>query len=130
VPGLPLALVELVRRCLAKDPEGRVDSARALLTQLEDLVRRESLNLSPRRLARWLETVYSADELAGFGVSGTGYDRPVTPALTRAISSEAGRGSVFEVDVDLDGPEDETAEHDPADSAEPTGPSARRFDRG
>ncbi len=130
VPGLPLALVELVRRCLAKDPEGRVDSARALLTQLEDLVRRESLNLSPRRLARWLETVYSADELAGFGVSGTGYDRPVTPALTRAISAEAGRGAVFEVDVDLDGPEDETAEHDPADSAEPTGPSARRFDRG
>jgi|GEM_PF-3963682 len=130
VPGLPLALVELVRRCLNKDPEGRVESARALLAQLEDLVRRESLNLSPRRLARWLETVYSTDELAAFGVSGTGYDRPLTPAMTRAVAGEAGHRAVFEVDVDLDGPDEETAENDPADTAEPTGPSARRFDRG
>src|SRR5688572_297687 len=38
-PDVPAALSEIVTRCLSKDPEGRPESAEALLAQLEELPR-------------------------------------------------------------------------------------------
>jgi serine/threonine protein kinase len=129
VPGLPAALVELARRCLAKKPEDRVGSARELLMALEELVRREGLNLSPRRLSRWLETVYSTEELEAFGVAGTGYEIAPTPvprfAQPPATTSTRSAAEVFEVDVDLDGLDDDTVETPPPSPPTPPGRGSR-----
>jgi serine/threonine protein kinase len=77
-PGLPPTLVDTVAGLLSKDPEERHPDARALLESLEGLVRRDGIDLNPKRLAGFLKIVYG-DDRASFDVTTTGYaPRPAT----------------------------------------------------
>ena len=109
VPGLPRTLGEIVRRATRKPVEQRYPRADDLLADLEHFVRREGLNLSPKRMAGFMEVTYGKRGVGEFGVSGTGYE-VVRPALTpapRALPMPSDGAPAphlvrHEVEVDLD----------------------------
>jgi hypothetical protein len=106
------------------------------LGDIEDTVRREGLNLSPKRMARFLDVVYSDQERAGFGLSSTGYETPATPlarvtatatpaAPSSAVQAAPRRAAApaIEIEVDLDDLDDETVDDlDALESVEKTPP--------
>ena len=79
VPGVPAAFADASARALGKPVDARFPTMAEFLATIEDTVRREGVNLSPKRLARYLEVVYSEKERIGFGLSGTGYETPSQP---------------------------------------------------
>ncbi|MCA9539635.1 MAG: serine/threonine protein kinase, partial [Myxococcales bacterium] len=71
VPGLPVALADIARRAGQKQPEARYPNAEAMLADLEHFVRREGLNLSPKRLAGFVRVIFGHEEVQRFGVTTT-----------------------------------------------------------
>lgn len=105
VPGVPGTFSDVVARAMSKRPGSRFGTMAEFLHAIEDTVRREGLNLSPKRLARYLEVVYSETERASFGLSGTGYQTPSRP-----------RRAAIEIEVDLndlDDMDDDDEDTDP-----------------
>ncbi|MCA9547510.1 MAG: protein kinase, partial [Myxococcales bacterium] len=72
-PGLPPRLADMAARCLAKEPGDRYPTARAMLTELEGLIRQDGIDLNPKRLAGFLHVLHGAEGVAAFGVTRTGY---------------------------------------------------------
>ncbi len=72
-PGLPPVLGELTARALAKVPDARHLTARDMLRDLEGVIRRDGVDLNPKRLAGFLAVVHGQAGVAAFGVSDTGY---------------------------------------------------------
>jgi hypothetical protein len=89
VPGLPAAFAALARRAGAQDAGARHPTAAAMLADVEDFARSEGLNLSPRRLAGFLDVLYTPEERRAFGVSDTGYEPREAPAEERAAPEPA-----------------------------------------
>ena len=81
IPGIPRGISDLCERSLIKDPGHRMATAADLLTGLEELVRHEGLSLSPKRLAKYLDFVYTPDERTAMGVADAAYTYPPTPAV-------------------------------------------------
>lgn len=72
LPGVPPVLAAIAQRACAKDPAERFAHAGELLAALEDVLRQESFNLSPRRLEGFLRVAFTAEEVLAFGVTTTG----------------------------------------------------------
>jgi serine/threonine protein kinase len=100
VPGVPEALVEIARRASEKTADGRYARAEDMLAEVEHFVRREGLNLSPKRMAGFMQVVYGKHGLGEFGVSGTGYE-VVRPAAT---PSPRARGAEVPISVSVSTP--------------------------
>jgi eukaryotic-like serine/threonine-protein kinase len=90
-PRLPADLARIIRRCLAKDPGRRYQTAADLRTELEDLKQDVESGVSaittrpstrPRLSARWLAlgTIALAVMAAGIWYAVTGRGRATTPA--------------------------------------------------
>jgi serine/threonine-protein kinase len=136
VPGVPEVISATCARALSKSVADRHPSMAHFLGDIEDTVRREGLNLSPKRMARFLDVVYSDQERAGFGLSSTGYETPATPlarvtatatpaAPSSAVQAAPRRAAApaIEIEVDLDDLDDETVDDlDALESVEKTPP--------
>lgn len=68
VPGTPPLLVDIAIRAGEKDPADRYPSAEEMLTDLEEVVRRGGINLSPKRLASYIRAIFGK-EVKRFGVT-------------------------------------------------------------
>lgn len=94
VPGAPTTLAEIACKAMAKDPDDRFDTAGQMVEALEDAVRSEGFNLSPRRLEGFMRVIFGPGELEDFGVTGTGteiraLDPSLIPAAVMAPAAEA-----------------------------------------
>lgn len=61
VPGIPALLVDIAARASEKDPEARYPSAEAMLADIEEVVRRGGINLSPKRLASYIRVIFGRE---------------------------------------------------------------------
>jgi serine/threonine protein kinase len=120
VPGLPRAVADIVRRATRKPVDQRYPRADELLGDVEDFVRREGLNLSPKRMAGFMEVCFGKRGVAEFGVSGTGYEvvRPAPTPAPRARPMPTPPPQPphlvpHEVEVDLDDLDDAPARRAP-----------------
>lgn len=117
VPGAPTTLAEIACKAMAKNPDDRYATAGQMVGALEDAVRREGFNLSPRRLEGFMRVVFGPGELEDFGVTGTGTQiraldpssipapalapAPETAAPTPAAPTPAAPRPPAEVEIDL-----------------------------
>jgi serine/threonine protein kinase len=145
VPGVPETFSQVCARALEKSQDARYVAMADFLASIEDTVRREGLNLSPKRLARYLEVVYSEAERAELGLSGTGYQVPTprTPhvplprvepppaAPPRGESPTTRRAIEFDVDLDdLDDMDEFDTDESPAADAVAQPPATPGAGRG
>ncbi len=68
IPGTPALLVDIAMRAAEKDPDDRYPSAEAMLSDIEEVVRRSGINLSPKRLASYVRAIFGKD-VKRFGVT-------------------------------------------------------------
>ncbi len=100
-PSLPRHLGRIIRRCLAKDPERRYQTALGLRNELEELkseidsgeYRRDSPATRPTWALPWIIAVIAMVVAGFFGMAwwNTSDDPPRTAYTRRPITSEIGR---------------------------------------
>ena len=111
-PDVPAALSEIVTRCLSKDPEGRPESAEALLAQLEELPRDPS---TPTRSVAVPRGRQLAGRLAAIiGISAIASVAAIATYVAQRDGGSGGSGPVTSVDIAPAAPASSAAEAAPA----------------